>query len=353
MKDNSIKFWLIQLVLWGGFGQLNLYLRSYFMGFQPFEFINSLALVIALLVSSGWLRHYFQKEQETSTANVIKRALKGAATGALISVGVLGAILVPAMVIVFGELPDNSLLQILGALPNLLLFLFGWSVVYLLVKRQQTVKRIEAEKQALEQNLSTMQMDLMLNQLNPHFVFNAINNIRAQILEDREKARESLTQLSDVLRSLITTQQHTQWSLNEELELCNGYVDLNQLQYEDRLRIEWHKQGDVNHWQVPRMILQLLIENAIKHGIAPNAKGGDLHITVDSQPEQLHLMVRNPGTLNKHSGDGIGINNIRDRLTMLYGDAAQLSLNEVNDVVEAKVSIQRANVNSSSLSQTE
>jgi signal transduction histidine kinase len=210
-----------------------------------------------------------------------------------------------------------------------------WSVVYLLLTK---VRQLYATKEAL----ASSQLEVLSQQLNPHFLFNTLNNIRASILEEPEKARDSLAQLSDMLRYSLEQHQSPKVLLEKEIEILEEYIALCKIQYEDRLSFESDVNSEAKRALIPKLLLQLCIENAIKHGIASLVDGGTISLKVTiEQDKSLHIHVSNPipreneGSLQK-SSSGIGIKNIRRRLALLYPKnsavSPSLSLSYENDV---------------------
>ncbi|MDT0583409.1 sensor histidine kinase [Brumicola blandensis] len=192
-----------------------------------------------------------------------------------------------------------------------------WSVVYLLLTK---VRQLYAIKEAL----ASSQLEVLSQQLNPHFLFNTLNNIRASILEEPHKARDSLAQLSDMLRYSLEQHQSAKVLLEKELEILQEYIALCKIQYEDRLRFESEVSDEAQCALIPKMLLQLCVENAIKHGVARLVDGGviSLKITIE-QANALHIHVSNPlpkvnENISTQSNAGIGIKNIRRRLALLY-----------------------------------
>ncbi|MBF7071831.1 histidine kinase [Glaciecola sp. MH2013] len=220
-----------------------------------------------------------------------------------------------------------------------------WSVLYLLLTK---VRQLYAMKEAL----ASSQLEVLSQQLNPHFLFNTLNNIRASILEEPEKARDSLAQLSDMLRYSLEQHSLEQHSLEQhqspkvllekELEILEEYIALCKIQYEDRLSFESDINSKAKRALIPKLLLQLCVENAIKHGIGNLVDGGTIFLKVNiEQDKSLHIHVSNPipraneGSLPK-SSSGIGIKNIRRRLALLYPKnsavSPSLSLSYENDV---------------------
>lgn len=192
-----------------------------------------------------------------------------------------------------------------------------WSVMYLLLTK---VRQLYAMKEAL----ASSQLEVLSQQLNPHFLFNTLNNIRASILEEPHKARDSLAQLSDMLRYTLEKHQSAKVPLREELAILEEYIALCKIQYEGRLIYKSEVSDEAHFALIPKMLLQLCIENAIKHGIARLVEGGIVSLKVTTeQANSLHIQVSNPTPLaiqsnSPKSHSGIGIKNIRRRLALLY-----------------------------------
>lgn len=224
---------------------------------------------------------------------------------------------------------------------NLLL----WSVIYHMYQYFSVGKKNEIERVQLESSVRDFEAKILRAQLNPHFMFNSLNSIRALITEDPAKAQASLTQLSNLLRNSLLSNRKKTVSLDEELKTVQDYLSLEKIRYEDRLRIQTNISPDTLNVQVPPMMVQTLVENAVKHGISKPLKGG--FISIDAQLERnvklernfLSLTIRNTGTLDdKPSGDGVGLLNTSQRLALIYGVNASFCIRqEENEVVRAEV----------------
>ena len=207
------------------------------------------------------------------------------------------------------------------------LFLFIWTGLYLFITRQRQVDDLSQQHQELQNNLEQSQLHALLNQLNPHFMFNCINNIRALILEDSHKARDMLAHMADMLRYNLQDKQQAQEVLKIELDIAHAFMQLASIQFEQRLCFSQHIQPKIDlQVLVPRMLIQLLLENAVKHGIAHLPQGGEVSLHISCEQQQLRIEVSNDGLLQTHTGQGIGLQNIRSRLKMLYGDEARFDI---------------------------
>jgi two-component system, LytTR family, sensor kinase len=168
-----------------------------------------------------------------------------------------------------------------------------------------------------------------------------LNSIRALIDENPARARRAITELSNILRSSLQAEKGETVSLEEELKIVKDYLALEHMRFEDRLQVEYVIDDDTLGQQVPPMMLQTLVENAIKHGISRQLKGGVVKIISDFKENYHELAVQNTGHLNGGaSHGGFGISSTQDRLELLYGDKARFQIQQLNkELVEAKVLI--------------
>lgn len=205
---------------------------------------------------------------------------------------------------------------------NMLLAMSLWSALYFAITKVRQLRQTTALLQA-------SQLDALLNQLQPHFLFNALNNIRALILEDPEKAREMLSVLADMLRYNLDPRAGVKVPLAQELEVVQHYLALCSIQFEQRLRYQQQIPEACLALAVPRLLLQLCVENAIKHGISQLPAGGCIAISARITDNQLCLTVSNDGQLKSGiAGTGVGLANIRQRLALLYQGRASLQLTQ-------------------------
>ena len=196
----------------------------------------------------------------------------------------------------------------------------------------------------MQRAVHTAELRALEAQINPHFLFNSLNSIRGLVVEDPKKAQDMITRFAALLRyNLNHDRQHTV-ALSQEAEVVDDYLALESVRFEGRLRVQFTVDPAAESLQVPPMILQALVENALKHGIAKRPEGGDVRIHATAENRALVLLVENTGELApaRPTRDGdtqIGLNNIRERLRLLYGDRATLSLENGNGVVAATVRI--------------
>jgi len=206
--------------------------------------------------------------------------------------------------------------------------------------------RSEIERLRLAAVVKDAELRALKSQVNPHFIFNSLNSVRALIDKDPQRARGAVTQLANMLRYSLQSGTKETVSFEDELAVVNDYLALEQVRHEERLRLKLEISPSVLHRQVPPMLLQTLVENAIKYGVAPRRAGGEICIEATIENTDLKIAVRNPGRLdepaNKRSrrSTGLGLRNALDRLRLLCGDAASIDLRQSGaDEVTATVVI--------------
>ncbi|MGW9687257.1 sensor histidine kinase [Flagellimonas sp. 2504JD1-5] len=231
---------------------------------------------------------------------------------------------------------DGVFIHILNSL-----FLIGaWTVTYLVIKLLLKLNRDRIERLELNTSLKQAQLNTLKGQINPHFMFNSLNNIRGLMLEDVEKSREMLTKLSEILRYSLTKNNINSIPLQEELEIVDNYIDLSKIQFENRLEFVKEVDERMLQHQIPPMIIQLLVENAAKHGISNLKKGGRIVLVVKQDMDVMMIQVKNTGKLKlQKSTTQLGLKNIRQRLKLLYADKASFSLHEIDGEVVADIKI--------------
>ena len=194
-------------------------------------------------------------------------------------------------------------------------------------QKEESLRRVQAESKAQE-----AQLKLLRYQLNPHFLFNTLNAVSSLVtLNEPEKANAMLVQLSRFLRYSLDNGGNVDVPLKQEIEALQLYFKIEQARFADRLKVFIDVDAQVDEFRVPSLLLQPLVENAIKHAIAHAEKGGVIRVTATLHGDFIDVRVADsgPGPGQQKTADegaGVGLQNIRDRLQMRYGDAAELSL---------------------------
>lgn len=177
-------------------------------------------------------------------------------------------------------------------------------------------------------------------QLNPHFLFNSLNSIRALVELNPAQAKTSITQLSNLLRQSINLGKMRVIPLSEELNLVKTYLDLEQVRFEERLETSFDIQPGSLTCEIPPLLVQTIVENAIKHGIAQSIDGGVISLATRFEDDVLMVEVRNTGELKINKEEtGIGLKNSKKRLNILYGKRAQFSINQEGNQVVVNIKI--------------
>lgn len=224
--------------------------------------------------------------------------------------------------------------------------IFLWSVIYFGVHYFESYKTSEVELLRLAVVAKDAQLRVLLAQVNPHFIFNCLNSLRALILEDPPRAQSMVTELASMLRYSLQSGKTEAVSLETELEAVTAYLKLEAIRLEERLRIRIDMDPNSLETRIPPMLLQTLVENGVKHGVARLAQGGEIRVASEMQSGTLMIRVQNSGQLAETIGSTrMGLENIRQRLHLLYGDAASLVLrNQDAEFVIAEVSIPLAKI---------
>jgi hypothetical protein len=202
-----------------------------------------------------------------------------------------------------------------------------WMLIYFFFQYSKKQLVMERENNQLERAIQETEGKVLRAQMNPHFVFNALNSIRALITEDPTKAKKGINQLSKLLRSSLLTERKKTISIAEELDTILDYLNLEKIRYEERLAWKIEVVKEIYQAQIPPMLLQTLVENAIKHGIAHSSKEGLIQIKGELLGNLIQLQVINPGHLKtRGESTGIGLVNSQNRLQLLFGETAHIDL---------------------------
>lgn len=342
MKNNKItqRYLIAQCVFWGTYGVLNLiFIGLWGATLSPFLII----LFIALSLILGLITHGFRYLYKTYANNwtLLKVGLN------LIWLIPLAALLAQFLLSIFiGALIALFPATAAGAQPtstggmiaytmNFCIMLGFWCTIYLLRTEFHKRRNSEIAHWQLQAQLKENELQFLRSQINSHFLFNAINNLRSLVKEDAEQAREGLANLSVLLRGLLNNDDQQLVTLREEMEWVKGYLSLEALQFENRLSTTIEVDESLFTAKLPPLILQTLVENAIKHGIAARRAGGHLTITIKkSTPTHWQIKVINPlpEFQPTHQGNQIGLRNARERLQIAFGEQASLDLDIAEQV---------------------
>ncbi len=235
-----------------------------------------------------------------------------------------------------------TFLDILTTTINLSVNFILWSLLYFLFHFIQNYRKEEIKNLKWQALSTEVELNKLKSQLNPHFIFNSMNSIRALVDENPERAKDSITQLSNILRSSLLMGRQKLIPLSQELQLVNDYLSLEQTRFEERLKVKYEIEENTKDHRVPPMLLQTLVENGIKHGISKLAEGGTITIGAKKNGENLKLTIENTGNFREETDrePGFGLLNSRQRLFLLYGENGVLNIsNTKQGTVIAEVTI--------------
>ncbi len=207
------------------------------------------------------------------------------------------------------------------------IFISAWLFLYNSITSTKRVRETELLYLRSQHNLKEAMLNSLSNQLNPHFLFNALNNIRFMINENQKSAEYMVVSLSEILRYSLESSRQEKVSLAEEVTIIHRYIAIVKSQLEDRLNFKLNIPEEHYHYLIPPLVLQMLIENGIKHGLDNIHKGGELQVWSQEDEHCIHFIVSNdlPDKIAITTPTtGIGLKNIRKRLELLYGDESSL-----------------------------
>ena len=215
------------------------------------------------------------------------------------------------------------------------------------VEREREAARLALHSSQLETRLVEARLDALKMQLQPHFLFNTLNSISVLMRDDAATANKMLVKLSELLRAALKSESSQEICLRDELEFLRGYLEIEQMRFQDRLTVDFEVDNETLDAQIPNLILQPLVENAIRHGIAPLATAGKILIESRRENGFVELIVSDNGnglnSVSNNSG-GIGLKNTRERLEKLYGERQKfetISGTEGGFVVRIKIPYQQ------------
>lgn len=222
---------------------------------------------------------------------------------------------------------------------SLILFLV-WSVSYYAFVIIEKSRKQELLNLQWEASKNEIELKNLRAQLNPHFLFNSLNSIRALVGINPDHAKTAITQLSGLLRNSINLGKLRLISLRDELELVDNYLRLEQIRFEERLKVKIEVDENAKGCQIPPLMIQTLVENSIKHGISKSLNGGEITIRAGYKNDTLELYIENTGKLEAASDNGVGVSNTRKRLSILFRGKADFKLYQEGDKVVVFIKIQ-------------
>lgn len=216
-----------------------------------------------------------------------------------------------------------------------LIILVGGVALFLLcglflVDRSFIRPALQSEEALLDSLQKEAELAALRSQINPHFLFNSLNTIRALARKQPDLARTAITRLSQILRVGLEIGKRPVITLEDEMQVVRNYVALEQIRFDERLDVFEQVAPGLERASVPPMLVQTLVENAVKHGLEAQGASGQIKVQAFSEGQSLVISITNPGRIRSEPGSTrLGLENSRDRLALLFGDQASLTLEEV------------------------
>ncbi len=326
--------WLVYVLIVGVFNQLNgntitiellfSLLSIYFIGLSISHFYRS------LIIRLNWM----------------KLALSYLIPRIFLSIIVLGIAVyfIQTFVLEVVILSGSYSFSLADAFPKVInwsLLLLLWSLLYFLFHFINNYKKEEIKNLRWEAARNEIELNKIKSQLNPHFIFNSMNSIRALVDEDPQLAKNAITQLSNVLRNSLMIGKKKLIPLSDELKIVDDYLSLEKTRFEEKLTIVKNIDADTETFLIPPLMIQTLVENAIKHGTSKLPEGGIVDIQSKLDGDNLVMTIYNSGYYDENlkPETGFGIVNTIQRLQLLFGDNAKFSIVNDNKMVKTTLII--------------
>ena len=335
-------YWISQLSGWLLYAILNIIGMLSFDLFSWKKTIIFIFLGFAGISFTHILRNVINKNSWTDLPlkKIIPRVLiSSISTGIILFILFFGSNLLIGT-IALSKINAGSALVWVSNLSSVILL---WSLIYFSVHFFENYKRVEIESLIWEAAVKDFELKTLKSQLNPHFMFNAMNSIRALIEEDPENAKTALTKLSNILRYSLKIERNETVPLEEEMETVADYLALEGIRFEERLNYSIDIDPRSRKIEIPPLMIQTLVENGIKHGVSKRTEGGKIEVTSKLNGTYLILQIRNSGKIDTdllRYSKGFGIDNTKQRLNLIYGGDAIFTIkNEPPNDVLAEIKI--------------
>jgi glucose-6-phosphate-specific signal transduction histidine kinase len=318
MTKRKIAYWLCQIIGWGIYTAIGVSIAASQVGWKTSLLAGYAIFFLAILLLTHLLRGQIRKRQWLSLP--LRRSAPRLA-GAAILVGLISTLQVVVVGLAFGSEARMGRSDTVIMAVSLAGTCILWTVFYV---------AITATRNAVEMRLHLREAQLraLEAQVNPHFLFNSLNTIRGMIVEDAAVAQDMVTRLANILRYNLEREKTSTVALEREIEIVADYLAIESIRFDDRLRVRMEIEPAAAHAQVPSMLVQTLVENALKHGIGARTEGGEIVIRAWIDHGALAVEIVNSGQLSapREGATQIGLKNARERLRLLYGDRASLRL---------------------------
>lgn len=331
-RDKKRAFWILQTLGWLGYGFLRLF--NGWLHDQSYEYWKPSAIAMATgFILTLIFRPILKSVRTRPVPSVIFTVIIVSVFFALI----FSAIETIGHVQTYERGWEPTVLELFGNAMINVYVLVSWATLYLIINYSLMIQNEREKALAATSMAHQAQLKMLRYQLNPHFLFNTLNAISSLVLTKRyERANNMLEKLSSFLRYSLVNQPTQKTTFDQELDALKLYLEIERVRFQKRLKVDFKIEKEARSALMPSLLLQPLIENAIKYAIAPSEKGGTISVSGYCEGDQLILKVRDngPGLGNIKGQDesqssGVGIANIKARLEQLYGDRQSFTLGNV------------------------
>ena len=339
-------YWLSQVSGWTIFVGINLFIISSIEEITWQRILVFIFLAIDGIVFTHILRGIILKNNWLNLP--LKKTIPRVLIASIVTGTIIYAFVFAASFVAGTMKPEEfNLVRPLAGSVNVSILVLLWSLIYFAVHYTEHYKKKEIESLIWEAAVKDYELKTLKSQLNPHFMFNAMNSIRALIEEDPQSAKVAITKLSNILRYSLQMERMERVPLEDEVETVKNYLDLEKMRFEDRLKYKLDIERSTQKIEIPPMMIQTLIENGIKHGIAKKTEGGEIQLSskmlTTNNGSKLKIEIRNSGHFSEEQlkkSSGFGVSNTKHRLNLLFGEDAYFTIkNENGNTVLAEVEI--------------
>ncbi|MDF0718101.1 histidine kinase [Muricauda sp. 334s03] len=327
---NLSLYWKCQIIGWGIVSLLWLYIALVRDQFEITHALINYVLDVSICIG---LTHAYRAIALRANWNQLE--IKGLIKKVIPSILILSVLFMLIMNVktsayIYLVLGNNTFVEnlsvwnpvLITGLRHMAIWVLAYHAYHFYVKEVNTAKANAQLSVIAKQS----QLDNLSAQLNPHFLFNSLNSIKSLIIENPSIARRAIDLLSDLLRSSLYEKEHITISIAEELALVKDYVELEQLRFEERLHVNFDVDQSLKSCKIPPLSIQLLVENAIKHGVDKQLEGGTVDISLKEHDGFVEIIVKNPGTFSNAGQGGLGLKNLKERLLLQYDGKAKFTI---------------------------
>lgn len=343
MRNRTFVYWICQVTCWGLFSLGNV-LMAVILGEATslrFFFISAGVVVLGISVTHiyRYFIHRWRWKEKTIPSLLWRMPLAALACGLILTILQFTVFdLANGRMPLFEQFSIRKFFETDIAFSVLILI---WNFIYFTIAQFENYKREEIKNLELLAAKTEIELNSIKAQMNPHFMFNSMNSIRALVDENPDKAKGAITMLSGILRNNLSLGKNQVVPMRDELDLIDKYLSLEKIRFEERLHVEYRIDPATLGCEIPPFMVQTIVENAVKHGISRLKDGGTIVLqTTLNNDESFTIRVSNTGTWsNQNTGTQIGLANTHKRLDLIYRNRASFSIGAEGENIVAVLKI--------------